>query len=57
LLWSEFADAHIEKHSGHNVLPIEIGESNIFFMTRIVMEPDDLIRLLSDLQSFLKAYT
>ena len=56
LLWSEFADAHIEKHSGHNVLPIEIGESNIFFMTRTAMDPDDLIRLLSDLQSFLKAF-
>ena len=57
LLWSEFADAHIEKHSGHNVVPIEIGENNVFFMTRSAMDPDDLVHLLLDLQSYLEAYT
>jgi hypothetical protein len=57
LQWSEFADTHIDKHSGHNVMPIEIGENNIFFMTRIAMDPDDLVQLLSELQTFLKVYT
>jgi len=57
LQWSEFSDSYIEKHSGHNVIPIEIGENNIFFMTRIAMDPDDLVQLLSELQTFLKAYS
>jgi WD40 repeat protein len=57
LQWSEFSDAYIEKHSGHNAIPIEIGENNIFFMTRIAMDPDDLVQLLSELQTFLKAYS
>jgi WD40 repeat protein len=57
LQWSEFSDSYIEKHSGHNVIPIEIGENNIFFMTRIAMDPDDLVQLLSELQIFLKAYS
>jgi hypothetical protein len=70
LPWSGFVDTHIEKHPGHKLVSIEIGENNLFFMPRNIVQfqfgilygdlqfaiaPNDLIRLLLDLQSFLKA--
>jgi tetratricopeptide (TPR) repeat protein len=56
LSWNDFRNASIKrKRKGLLVTGIEIGEGNVFFMLNSSMNGDDLVQLLLEIQSFLRA--